>query len=37
MSLKDVNPVNGKAPKRVAIVLANPATSPTTRMPVGFW
>ncbi len=37
MSLKDVNPVNAKTPKRVAIVLASPATSPTTKTPVGFW
>jgi putative intracellular protease/amidase len=37
MSLKDVNPVNPKHPKRVAIVLSNPAISPTTGWPVGFW
>lgn len=37
MSLKDPNPVNAMAPKRVAIVLANPATSPTLGAPVGFW
>lgn len=37
MSLKDSNPVNRAAPKRVAIVLSNPATSPTTGWPVGFW
>ena len=37
MSLKDVNPVNPKRPKRVAIVLSNPAVSPTTGWPVGFW
>ncbi|MBI1172335.1 type 1 glutamine amidotransferase domain-containing protein [bacterium] len=37
MSLKDPNPVNPSAPKRVAIVLSNPATSPTTGWPVGFW
>ncbi len=37
MSLKDANPVNAKAPKRIAIVLASPATSPTTKTPVGFW
>lgn len=35
MSLKDANTVNGR--KRVAIVLANPAVSPTTGWPVGFW
>jgi putative intracellular protease/amidase len=37
MSLKDANPVNPKAPKRVAIVIANPAVSTTTGWPVGFW
>jgi putative intracellular protease/amidase len=37
MSLKDPNIVNARAPKRVAIVLANPAVSPTTGWPVGFW
>ncbi len=37
MSLKDPNPVNAKAPKRVAIVIANPAVSTTTGWPVGFW
>jgi putative intracellular protease/amidase len=37
MSLRDVNPVNAKAPKRIAMVLANPAISPTTGWPVGFW
>src|SRR5262245_40949073 len=37
MSLKDPNSVNRKSPKRVAIVLANPATSTTTGWPVGFW
>lgn len=37
MSLRDVNPVNANSPKRVAIVLANPAISPTTKGPVGFW
>jgi putative intracellular protease/amidase len=37
MSLKDANPVNSKRPKRVAIVLSNPAVSPTTGWPVGFW
>ncbi len=37
MSLKDPNRVNARAPKRVAIVLANPAVSPTTGWPVGFW
>jgi putative intracellular protease/amidase len=37
MSLKDPNPVNKKTPKRVAIVIANPAVSTTTGWPVGFW
>jgi putative intracellular protease/amidase len=37
VSLKDPNVVNPKARKRVAIVLANPAVSPTTGWPVGFW
>jgi putative intracellular protease/amidase len=37
MSLKDPNPVNAKRPKRVAIVIANPAVSSTTGWPVGFW
>lgn len=37
MSLKDPNPVNPKAPKRVAIVISNPAISASTGWPVGFW
>lgn len=37
MSLKDPNPVNRKRPKRVAIVISNPAVSTTTGWPVGFW
>lgn len=37
MSLKDVNVVNPKRNKRVAVVLANPAVSTTTGWPVGFW
>ena len=37
MSLRNTNPVSPKAPKRVAIVIANPATSTTTGWPVGFW
>jgi putative intracellular protease/amidase len=37
MSLKDPNVVNAKAKKRVAIVLSNPAVSPVTGWPVGFW
>lgn len=37
MSLKNVNVVNAKKRKRVAIVIANPAVSTTTGWPVGFW
>jgi len=37
MSLKNPNPVNPASPKRVAIVIANPAVSSTTGWPVGFW
>lgn len=37
MSLKDPNVVNPKAVKRIAIVLSNPAISPVTGWPVGFW
>ena len=37
MSLKDPNPVDRRHPKRVAIVIANPAVSTTTGWPVGFW
>lgn len=37
MSLKDPNPVSKKKPKRVAIVISNPAVSTTTGWPVGFW
>jgi len=37
MSLKDTNQVNPKQPKRVAIVISNPAVSTTTGWPVGFW
>ena len=37
MSLKDPNPVNAKKPKRVAVVIANPAVSTTTGWNVGYW
>jgi putative intracellular protease/amidase len=37
MSLRDPNPVNAKKPKRIAIVISNPAVSTTTGWPVGFW
>lgn len=37
MSIADPNPVNRNAPKRVAMVLANPAVSSSTGWPVGFW
>ncbi|MBV9078600.1 MAG: type 1 glutamine amidotransferase domain-containing protein [Methylobacteriaceae bacterium] len=37
MSLKDPNPVNRSRPKRVALVISNPAVSTTSGWPVGFW
>src|SRR4030081_796569 len=37
MTHKDLNPVNRKNPKRVAIVISNPVVSTTTNWPVGFW
>lgn len=37
MSNKNLNAVNPKNPKRVAILLSNPAVSSTTGWPVGFW
>ncbi len=37
MSLKYPNRVNPTKPKRVAIVISNPAISTTTGWPVGFW
>ncbi|WP_431931732.1 type 1 glutamine amidotransferase domain-containing protein [Micromonospora sp. RP3T] len=37
MSHKDLNPVSAERPKRVAIVISNPAVSTTTGWPVGFW
>ena len=37
MSHKALNPVNPQRPKRVAVVLSNPAVSTTTGWPVGFW
>jgi putative intracellular protease/amidase len=37
MSLRDPNPSSPSRPKRVAIVIASPATSTTTGWPVGFW
>jgi putative intracellular protease/amidase len=37
MSLRDPNVVSKSHPKRVAIVIANPAVSTTTQWPVGFW
>jgi putative intracellular protease/amidase len=36
MSLKDPNPASS-TPKRIALVIANPAVSTTTGWPVGFW
>lgn len=37
MSLRDPNVVNKRAPKRIALVLSNPAVSSVTGWPVGFW
>jgi putative intracellular protease/amidase len=37
MSLRDPNVANKKNARRVAIVIANPATSTTTGWPAGFW
>jgi putative intracellular protease/amidase len=37
MSVRDANPVDARHPKRIAIVIANPAKSTTTGWPVGFW
>ena len=37
MSIRDANLLNPRQPKRVAMVLANPAVSTTTGWPVGFW
>jgi putative intracellular protease/amidase len=37
MSLENPNRSNAKQPKRIAIVVANPAVSSTTGWPVGFW
>ena len=37
MSLRDANAVHPKTPRRVAIVVANPAVSSTTGWPVGVW
>jgi putative intracellular protease/amidase len=37
MSLRDPNPVSKTRPKRVAMVLSNPAVSTTSGWPVGFW
>lgn len=37
MSLKNANAVSSERPKRVAIVIANPAVSTTTGWNVGFW
>ena len=37
MSLRDPNVVNPKRKKRIAVVISNPAVSPTTGWPVGFW
>lgn len=37
MSLHDTNPRQPAQPKRIALVIANPAVSTTTGWPVGFW
>ena len=37
MSHENLNPSAPDRPKRVAIVLSNPAVSSTTGWPVGFW
>jgi len=37
VSVRDPNPVNPHRPKRVALVIANPAVSSTTGWPLGFW
>jgi putative intracellular protease/amidase len=37
MSMQDVNASNAQNPKRVVIVISNPAVSTTTGWPVGFW
>lgn len=37
MSLRDPNAVSKLRPKRIAIVISNPAVSTTTGWPVGFW
>jgi putative intracellular protease/amidase len=37
MSLKDPNVVNRQSPRRVAIVISNPAISTSSGWPVGFW
>jgi putative intracellular protease/amidase len=37
VSEKNSNPLNAGKPKRVAVVISNPATSTTTGWPVGFW
>jgi putative intracellular protease/amidase len=37
MSLKDPKSFSPKHPKRIAIVISNPAISTTTGWPVGFW
>lgn len=37
MSIRNPNPVNPAHPRRIAIVLSNPAVSPVTGGSVGFW
>jgi putative intracellular protease/amidase len=37
MSVRNPNPLDPSKPKRIAMVLSNPAVSTTTGWPVGFW
>jgi hypothetical protein len=37
MLRRNLNPVNPRTPKRVAIVLSNPVVSDHDRIPAGFW
>jgi putative intracellular protease/amidase len=37
MSLKSLNVANSARPKRIALILSNPAVATTTGWPVGLW
>ncbi len=37
MSTKNINLISGRSPKKIAMVVANPAVSSVTGYPVGFW